>query len=100
MIFLVSSPERQLLEKDSLSGGQAVSSRPDIVPPDYLLELERLQDQIPPFSDSDARAVMEEELGVPISSIFSELSPTSVAAASLGQVCLCAKSSLLCGFCH
>ena len=65
---------------------QAVSSRPDVVPPAYLSELEKLQDRIPPFSDDDARALIESELGQPISAVFSELTPTTVAAASLGQV--------------
>ena len=65
---------------------QAVSSRPDVVPPAYLSELEKLQDRIPPFSDTDARALIESELGQPISVVFSELTPTTVAAASLGQV--------------
>ncbi|KAK9810297.1 hypothetical protein WJX72_008275 [[Myrmecia] bisecta] len=66
--------------------GQAVSSRPDVVPPDYLRELERLQDQIPPFSDKDAMVLLQRELGAPPSAIFSELTETSIAAASLGQV--------------
>lgn len=65
---------------------QAVSSRPDVVPPAYLSELEKLQDRIPPFSDADALALIESELGQPISVVFSELTSTTVAAASLGQV--------------
>ena len=36
---------------------QAVSSRPDVTPPDYLKELEKLQDQIPPFPDAEAMKV-------------------------------------------
>lgn len=57
-----------------------------MVPPAYLSELEKLQDRIPPFSDTDARALIESELGQPISVVFSELTTTTVAAASLGQV--------------
>jgi len=66
--------------------GQALSSRPDVLPPAYLRELEALQDRIPAFSDAEAYAVLEAELGAPPSAIFSELSPSPVAAASLGQV--------------
>ena len=64
---------------------QAVSSRPDVIPPGYLAELEKLQDQIPPFPDEDAYAVISAELGVPASAVFSELTPSPIAAASLGQ---------------
>ena len=68
------------------STSQAVSSRPDILPPIYLAELEKLQDQIPPFSNADAYAVIQLETGQQPAAMFSELSPDTVAAASLGQV--------------
>ena len=67
---------------------QAVSSRPDVTPPDYLKELEKLQDQIPAYDSKKAMQVMEEELGCPISLIFSALDSFPTAAASLGQVLL------------
>lgn len=66
--------------------GQAVSSRPDVTPPDYLKELEKLQDQIPAFDSKKAMKMMEEELGCPTSRIFSSLATLPTAAASLGQV--------------
>ncbi|KAF6253698.1 ABC1 family-domain-containing protein [Scenedesmus sp. NREL 46B-D3] len=66
--------------------GQALSSRPDVLPPPYLAELELLQDRIPPFSDVEALQVIEAELGVPWGTVFSSLSASPVAAASLGQV--------------
>ncbi|KAL4853347.1 putative aarF domain-containing protein kinase [Chlorella vulgaris] len=66
--------------------GQAVSSRPDVAPPEFLRELEKLQDQIPPFCNDEAFAVIQTELGVPVSQAFSSISPQAVAAASLGQV--------------
>lgn len=65
---------------------QAVSSRPDVAPPSYTRELEKLQDQIPPFPNSDAMAVIEEDTGRVITSMFSYISPEPIAAASLGQV--------------
>ena len=67
---------------------QAVSSRPDVTPPDYLKELEKLQDQIPAFDSKEAMQVMEQELGYPPSRLFSMLARTPTAAASLGQVSL------------
>lgn len=65
---------------------QAVSSRPDVAPPSYTMELEKLQDQIPPFPTEEAIAVMREDLAVSPSTLFSYLSEEPVAAASLGQV--------------
>lgn len=65
---------------------QAVSSRPDLVPPSYLDELSLLQDRITPFSTEVALETMENELGLQIDELFSEISPEPVAAASLGQV--------------
>ncbi|XP_031491835.1 uncharacterized aarF domain-containing protein kinase At1g71810, chloroplastic isoform X1 [Nymphaea colorata] len=65
---------------------QAISSRADIIPPAYLEELSLLQDQIAPFSSEVAFSIMEQELGLPIDLLFSEISPNPVAAASLGQV--------------
>nr|CAB3485910.1 unnamed protein product [Digitaria exilis] len=65
---------------------QAVSSRPDVIPPAYLDELSLLQDRIAPFSTQDAFNIIEKELGLPLDMIFSEISPEPVAAASLGQV--------------
>ncbi|AFY32034.1 AarF/ABC1/UbiB kinase family protein [Calothrix sp. PCC 7507] len=66
--------------------GQALSTRPDLVPPVYLEELARLQDQLPPFPNEIAYQFIEEELGAPPSEIYAELSPEPIAAASLGQV--------------
>lgn len=66
--------------------GQALSTRPDLVPPAYLDELTRLQDQLPPFPNEVAFRYIEEELGAAPSEIYNQLSPEPVAAASLGQV--------------
>ncbi|THF97794.1 hypothetical protein TEA_013392 [Camellia sinensis var. sinensis] len=65
---------------------QAISSRADLIPPSYLDELSLLQDQISPFSTEVAFNTIEQELGLPIDELFSEISPEPVAAASLGQV--------------
>lgn len=66
--------------------GQALSTRPDLIRKDFLEELVKLQDQLPPFDNAIAYKIIETQLERPVHEIFSELSPTPVAAASLGQV--------------
>jgi len=66
--------------------GQALSTRPDLVRADFLAELVKLQDQLPAFSTPQAFQIIERELGLPISEVYKYISPTPVAAASLGQV--------------
>ena len=66
--------------------GQALSTRPDLVRRDFLDELTKLQDQLPPFSTPVARSIIEQELDYSIEEIYSFISPEPVAAASLGQV--------------
>jgi predicted unusual protein kinase regulating ubiquinone biosynthesis (AarF/ABC1/UbiB family) len=66
--------------------GQALSTRPDLIRKDFLNELVKLQDQLPPFDNAIAYRIIETQLNASVSEIYSELSPTPVAAASLGQV--------------
>jgi ubiquinone biosynthesis protein len=66
--------------------GQLLSTRPDIVPHEYILALESLQDDLEPFSFADVERIVEEELGVRISKAFETFESTPLAAASLGQV--------------
>ena len=66
--------------------GQAMSTRPDLVPPVFLEELSKLQDQIPPFPNEIAFQFIREELGKDYREIYSEISTDPIAAASLGQV--------------
>ena len=66
--------------------GQALSTRPDLVPPVYLDELTTLQDQLPSFPNEVAYSFIEEELGQKPLNIYAELSDKPIAAASLGQV--------------
>ena len=69
-----------------IKAGQALSTRPDIVPPLLLEELAGLQDQLPGFDSAMAMACIEEDLGAPIASIYDELEREPISAASLGQV--------------
>jgi ubiquinone biosynthesis protein len=66
--------------------GQVLSTRPDIVPPEYIAALESLQDDCEPFSFADVEHIVEEELKVRISKAFESFEATPLAAASLGQV--------------
>jgi predicted unusual protein kinase regulating ubiquinone biosynthesis (AarF/ABC1/UbiB family) len=66
--------------------GQALSTRPDLVRKDFLEELIKLQDQLPPFENAIAFSIIERELGCTIKEAYRQLSPNPVAAASLGQV--------------
>ena len=52
--------------------GQALSTRPDIVPADIAVELAKLQDRVPPFPGAVAQAIIEAELGKPVSEIYAE----------------------------
>ncbi len=80
---------RQLLTKLGpafVKIGQALSTRPDIVPAIYMDELAQLQDQLPPFPNALAFQFIREELGATPQEIYAEISPNPIAAASLGQV--------------
>ncbi|HEX6088246.1 MAG TPA: AarF/UbiB family protein [Thermoanaerobaculia bacterium] len=66
--------------------GQLLSTRPDIVPHEYILALESLQDDLEPFSFAEVERIVEEELGVRLSKAFESFDSTPLAAASLGQV--------------
>ena len=69
-----------------IKAGQALSTRPDIVPPLLLEELAQLQDQLPGFDSALAMACIEEDLGAAVLDIFEQLDPEPISAASLGQV--------------
>ncbi|MGZ6728277.1 MAG: ABC1 kinase family protein, partial [Gaiellaceae bacterium] len=66
--------------------GQLLSTRPDIVPPDILVELQSLQDDVRPFPYEDVERVIREELELSVEQLFTEFEETPVAAASIGQV--------------
>jgi ubiquinone biosynthesis protein len=66
--------------------GQLLSTRPDIVPPDVIEELTKLQDQVPGFPSDIARAVIEEDLGLSVERLFVAFEQEPIGAASIGQV--------------
>jgi ubiquinone biosynthesis protein len=66
--------------------GQLLSTRPDIVPPDILVELQALQDDVRPFPYADVERVIREDLDLSVEQLFSDFDPVPVAAASIGQV--------------
>lgn len=66
--------------------GQALSTRPDILPPDVAAELTKLQDQVPPFDGEVARQLVEEALGKPVGEVFDDFEIQPLASASVAQV--------------
>src|SRR3954466_7536539 len=66
--------------------GQLLSTRPDIVPPDIIVELRGLQDDVRPFPFEQAERVIVEDLGNSIERLFLDFEREPVAAASIGQV--------------
>jgi len=65
--------------------GQILSTRADLLPPDYLAELIKLQDAAAPVPFEDIREALEAELGQPIGSVFLNFDPEPLASASIGQ---------------
>jgi predicted unusual protein kinase regulating ubiquinone biosynthesis (AarF/ABC1/UbiB family) len=65
--------------------GQYMSSRLDVLPPEITKELEGLQDEVPPVPFAAIRAFAEVELGAPLGRVFTAVTESPVAAASLGQ---------------
>ena len=69
-----------------IKAGQALSTRPDIIPPLLLEELAQLQDQLPGFDSELAMACIEEDLGGQVEDFYKQLDRDPISAASLGQV--------------
>ena len=65
--------------------GQLLSTRPDVLPPEYVEEFEDLQDNVPPAPWEGAKRVLEEDLG-PVEERFVDFDTDAISGASLGQV--------------
>ena len=66
--------------------GQLLSTRPDLLPPDIMVELNKLQDRVPPFPSELFCAQVERALGQSLAQAFAEFDPTPLASASIAQV--------------
>ncbi len=66
--------------------GQVLSTRPDLIPKDYIEELKKLQDNVAPFSFKEVKDQIEEDLGDKTNQVFLSIEEKPLAAASIGQV--------------
>jgi ubiquinone biosynthesis protein len=66
--------------------GQVLSVRPDILPPDVIIEFQSLQDRVPPMSAEDVDAILREELALPPDEVFAEFDMEPLGSASIAQV--------------
>lgn len=66
--------------------GQILSTRPDLIPEEFIYEFKNLQDNVPPFSFDEARSLIEFELGASIEDTFEYFDQKQIATASIGQV--------------
>lgn len=66
--------------------GQVMSTRPDLLPSALIAELEKLQENVPPFAGEEARQILEAELGAPLGQLFARFDVEPLAAGSLAQV--------------
>jgi len=66
--------------------GQLLSTRPDVLPADYIAALSRLQDTVKPVAHEKIAAIIESELGAPSSELFQSFDSTPLATASMAQV--------------
>src|SRR6516165_3654641 len=65
--------------------GQVLSTRADLLPPDVIAELSRLQDDVTPADPASIEALLTAELGAPPRAVFASFDPVPLAAASIGQ---------------
>ena len=66
--------------------GQVLSTRPDLLPAEYIEELALLQSHVPPMPESEVVRVSEQELGVPWEDVFESIDPKPLAAGTIAQV--------------
>lgn len=87
----LTKPERLRLAFEELGPtfikfGQILSTRPDLIPHEYIEEFKKLQDEVPPFSFKEVRDAIEDEFKRPINELFDKLDEKPLAAASIAQV--------------
>lgn len=86
----LSTPDRLVLALEELGPafiklGQVLSTRPDLLPRNYLAALSRLQDGTPPVPSDIIRSLITQELGAPPEEVFAEFTDVPLASASIGQ---------------
>ena len=87
----IAQPERLRMVLEELGPtfikfGQLLSTRPDLLPPEYIEELGKLQDEVQPAPFEEIRAVIEEDFGTSVSLLFRSIDPVPLASASIAQV--------------
>jgi ubiquinone biosynthesis protein len=87
----LSRPERIRLVFEELGPtfikfGQILSTRPDLIPYEYAKELQKLQDDVPPYEYNEVRRIIWEDFGQSMDSVFQSVEEKPMAAASIGQV--------------
>ncbi len=66
--------------------GQILSTRPDLLPPEFIEELAQLQDRVTPLTEEQVVRVMEQDLGVPWEDVFETIEPEALASGTIAQV--------------
>jgi ubiquinone biosynthesis protein len=69
-----------------VKAGQVLSTRRDLIPEDIANQLALLQDQVPPFPGAEARAIVEQALGAPVTALYAAIDECPLASASIAQV--------------
>lgn len=87
----LSVPERIRMSLEELGPtfvklGQVLATRPDLVPPDYIAEFEKLHDRVHPLSFEKIEAILEDEFGTQLSDVFEWIDPIPLGSASIAQV--------------
>jgi ubiquinone biosynthesis protein len=80
---------RQILEElgpTYVKFGQILSTRPDLIPKEYIVEFSKLLDEVPPFSFREVKEQIESELGKPLEELFASFEEKPFASASIAQV--------------
>ncbi len=90
-LLVLSEAERLRLALEELGPtfikfGQILSTRHDLLSEEYIRELSKLQDRVPPFSYQEAKKVIEKEFQKNLDEVFISFDPEPIAAASIGQV--------------
>jgi len=87
----IAQPERLRMVLEELGPtfikfGQLLSTRPDLLPPEYIEELGKLQDEVQPAPFEEIRMAIEEDFGTSVSLLFRSIDPVPLASASIAQV--------------